>query len=265
MKELHIYDDFLTTFLDKKLTDEHKAIVYEIRAKISPVLGFIPRAIPNYTNHGVQHSTNVAKLFSNFSQNLYTFKHELSEPETYLISLCIWLHDVGCLIANEDGEDTHHLKSIEVLESNAFSRLRKRIDVDDFNCIKAMILFHSSSEKDLNDVPVCEMANVRLKLICAIFRLLDDCDISGGRNSDILYNLLTEKNLLDKQSIPHWRAHISIGAVGFYQDKFVVECANVCDGERSIKNLADELAKINKVFKEAGFPTFTLSVIPPEY
>lgn len=258
MKGLHIYPEII---LDKSLTDEHKVKVQEIISSVMQVLGFIPRTTPNLTDHGVQHSKNLMEIFNNFSQNLDKLGFPLSEPEKYLLTLSIWLHDVGLLITDEKDKERHSVNSIKVMESKAFSMLHDILGKDVFNHLKYIVKYHSS-HTELTEVPQHKtIPDVRLRLICAIFRLIDGCDITSARTSKVLYNLLTENKLLEKNSLKHWKSHLSIVSAIFQQKDLVVDCDSKTDGSFAINHLKDDLEAINKIFRTENFPEFQLSVV----
>jgi len=262
LKESHIYAGIV---LDKSLTAEHNVKVQQVISAVTQVLGFLPRAAPNLTDHGVQHSKNLMDIFSNFSQNLERLDVMLSEPEKYLLTLGIWLHDVGLLITDEKDKKAHGKNSIKVMESKAFSMLHDILGKDVFNSLKYVVKYHSS-DTDLKDVPQYKlMQDVRLRLVCTIFRLIDGCDITSARASRVLYNLLTENGLLNDESLKHWKAHISIVSAVFQQEKLVVDCDNESDGLFIIDHLKGELETVNQIFKEELFPEFQLLVVQSDF
>lgn len=265
MKGLHIYSEF-NSILDKNLTVEHKAKVQEIMSLAMPLLGFLPRTAPNLTDHGVRHSNNLMEIFDNFSQNLEKLGFTLSKQENYLLIIGIWLHDVGLLITDEKDKDgKHNINSIKVLESKAFSMLCEILGKDVFKCLKYVVKYHTS-RTNLEEVPQHEIIpNVRLRLICAIFRLIDSCDITSARTSGVLYNVLTENGLLKDDSLPHWKAHLSIVSAVFQQRALVVDCDNKSDGELHTTHLKNDLEAINKIFKAEKFPEFQLAVIQSDF
>jgi len=127
----------LTEDLDRiGLEDGHKALVVQVAGYVRQILNYLPRAIPDYTDHGVQHSNNLIRIFRNFLRNLQCFDLSLSEEEKWLVCLAIWLHDVGCLVTKEQEKEKHNLYSVEILQRPEFHMLVDILGGDIVKCLK---------------------------------------------------------------------------------------------------------------------------------
>jgi hypothetical protein len=217
--------------------------------------------MPDFTDHGIQHSNDLMRILSNFCKNLEDFNLELSEEEKYLICLAIWLHDIGVLITREEEKEKHNENSVKVLESKEFEMLTDIFGKDKTKCLKYVIKLHSS-HADLESVPKHTiLPDVRLKLICAIFRLIDGCDITSARTTRVLYNLLSENNLLKADSQPYWAAHLCISSAVFQKGEIIVDCDDIAAAKLLTDHLIKDLDPINKVFREEKFPEFNVRVV----
>ncbi|MGE5556721.1 MAG: hypothetical protein ACM3UY_10780 [Methanocella sp.] len=263
MKEPQIYAE-ISNLIDTNLTEQHKVKIQETVSFVRQVLGFLPRAVPDYTDHGIQHSLNLMTIFNNYSLNISKLGYTFTEQENYLLTLAIWIHDIGLLITKEEEKSKHNENSIKVMESHEFTMLEDILGKDVFRCLKYVVKFHSS-HTDLNLVPKHEIIpNVRLRLICAVFRLLDGCDITSARTTRVLYNLLAANGLLKADSIPFWKAHLSISSAVFQGNDLIVDCDNLEDAKLLTSHLEKDLVPINKILSEEKFPEFKFSVVQSE-
>ena len=238
----------------------------QISVYVQQLLNYLPRAIPDYTDHGVQHSSNLTRLFCNFVQNLEkNFKGaELTEEERWLVCLAIWLHDIGCLLTTEEEKAKHNKYSVEMLQRPEFHILADMLGDDMLKCVKFVVISHSSSY-DLKNIPSEPIhSKIRLRLICAIFRLMDGCDITSARTKKVLYELLKAYKLLDDESMKFWEAHRSISSVVFERKEIVIDCDDVDKAELLVKHLENDLEKINQTLAEEQFPIFAVRKVSME-
>ena len=226
-----------------------------VKAYVEPILAYLPKGIPHHTDHGLRHSNNLLRLLVDFTKNFPGFV--ASQEEKLLLYLAIHLHDVGCIL----GRFQHNKKSIKLLRHRRFSFLEDRVGKDLLACLNFVILSHSS-DYDLSRVPRQPIhSNVRLRLICAIFRLLDECDISSARISKALYDILTTYSKLNPKSLPFWEAHLNILTVIFRENDIIIGTGNLTKTRALIGPLRNKLKKINIVFEEEGFPRLNLNVV----
>lgn len=246
------------------LDERHRSAVVQVAGLVQQVLNYLPRSIPQYTDHGVQHSNNLMRRFSNFLENLQEFNLELTEEERWLVCLAIWLHDIGCLIAEEGEREKHNEYSVQLLERVEFGILEDILGSDILKCLKFVVISHSSNYC-LEQVPKEPLhPNIRLRLICAIFRLLDGCDITSARTKRVLYEILKAYNLLDQKSKKFWEAHRSISSAVFEGDTIKIDCDNTDTAELLIEHLEKDLREINRIFSEERFPTFRIEAVSIE-
>lgn len=242
------------------LPGEYKIGVNATVLSVRPLLHYLPSRIPSYTDHGVLHSENLMRLLCNFLNNWTgtRFKNE----EKYLLSVAVWLHDIGCLL----GRDNHNEKSVALLRHSRFSFLDNFLNGDLKACLKYIIIAHSSTY-DLNKIPTTSFhKDVRLDLSCATFRLMDGCDITDARTKAILYDILKTHNLISKKSRDFWKCHLStIGAVFSRNDiNITYRKGKRKEANRLVAHLNEDLEKLNRIFGKHGM-TFELKLRPSEY
>ena len=231
------------------LKDEFIANIQQIESISKKILYHIPMTLGEFSDHGVGHAGNIFKYFINFLNNFKDFP--LTEEERYIICLAIWTHDLGNII----DRIVHEEHSINILEKNdAFLHIDETLGKDIVECLKFIIRSHRS-KFDLVSMKDMEIhQNIRLKLICSIFRLLDNCDITASRISLALYSILNEHFPMKQDSVPYWEAHKSIISVVLSEQKIVIVYENYKIAKILIDDLEKNLAVINKVFEEFGFP-----------
>jgi len=245
------------------LPEEYQAIVMEVEVIARRILSYIPRGIKDYPEHGVVHSENLLLLFKNFLNNFS--KSDLNFHFTYseklLICLSIWLHDIGCIF----GRERHSENSVKLLEEiDEFKHLKNRIGASLFECLKYIIISHSSWY-DFSKLPRNTIdPGVDLLKTCAVFRLLDACDLSSERVK-VIYDILKKYGLLNQKSRIYWEAHLNIISVVFDNDVIIINCRNKESTEQLIKHFEEELESVNSIFCEIGMPKLKLHVVVEDF
>jgi hypothetical protein len=257
-------DDELTTeqILEKLgLDDKEIAIIRDLKWYVTPILNFIPRTIPEYTDHGVRHSENILQLLVEFKQNLANTlpSFSFSKQELFLLALSACVHDIGCIIERPK----HNLESARLLTKDpSFSNLPDKLGGDLLKCLELIVMAHSSNFTDLAAIRKGKINNkVNVRLMCAIFRLLDGCEISSARISSCLYAILIKNGLMkEEEEAKFWESHLNIIGLYFEGNRIVIDCEDTSKADLIISHLKDDLEKINEVFTDEGFPAFTVEV-----
>lgn len=247
-------------YLDKiGLSPDYQAVVLEVEAIAKRILSFLPRSLQEYPEHGVAHSENLFGLFQNFLDNFG--QNIFSEEEKLLICLAIWLHDIGCIL----GRERHSENSVRLLrEIKEFRSLGARIGDSLFECLKYVIMSHSSWY-DLSNIPTHPIhPKVNLLKVCAVFRLLDGCDLSSERIK-VIYEILEKYGLLSENSKKFWKAHLEIVSVIFRDNTVIINCKNQGSAEPLIKHFKDELDKINNAFHKANLPKLEVEIVELDF
>lgn len=243
----------------KTLSPDKTAHLIEIRGFVTPLLHFLPRSIPDYTPHGVSHSENLLRLLENFRENCQD--DNFSEEELFLLMASIWIHDVGILITPQEEKYKHAKMTAVLLESTSFNFIQSIINKNLIICLSYIILSHQSSF-DFDMVPREPIHHkVRLPLICAIFRLLDACDISASRVNPNLFNILTENNLLEEDNKKYWEAHSAIVSVVFNKEIIDIWVEDKEKASLYTEHFEKDIKSINEVFEEySGWKPFQVRI-----
>ncbi len=242
------------------LEPKYRVVILELSTYVTPILNFIPQTIPNYTDHGTRHSLNILANILKFKKNLTQVfpSFSFSQEELFLLALSAYVHDIGCIV----GRKEHNKHSARLLtEDSCFSFLHDKIGADLLGCLKLTVLAHSS-DFNLNKLSKeRSIENVRLRLICAIFRLMDACEVSAARISKTLYDILVRNGKLKHPNTEFWEGHLSIIDLFFEKQNIVIACDDASKPIETIKHLEEDLVAINKVFEGEKFPLFKLKVI----
>jgi hypothetical protein len=237
------------------LTEESISKIQMVQRITIKILHYLPFEIGKYTDHGVAHSEDLEDLFvSLIKTNAYI---NLSEKEKFLIILAIWTHDIGNIIDRL----THEKKSVDILnEMPFFSSLKSQIGSQHFACLIDIIYSHRADYDLIGMEERHYHHDVRTKLVCALFRLLDSCDLSYNRNSIQFYDILKKYNPLEPEHIPHWEGHNSIDSVTINEYVIEIGYSDITKSKFLIDHLKDDLKKINPIFTSTpyNFSPFTV-------
>lgn len=238
------------------MKEEYQSIVLYTKGYVEHILSFLPISIHDFTDHGMLHSNNLLKLFVRFTKRVSGFS--FSQEEKLLICLAIYVHDVGCII----GRPEHNKKSAKlIMKHTSFSYLQSQIGSDLLNCLKCIVLSHSS-DYDLQRIqkePIHDKVNLRA--VCALFRLLDGCEISSARVSKPLYDILTSYNKIKRQHRKYWDAHISIISLVFRNNRIIIDSNNLSKTRLVSNHLKKDLREINRIFEEENLPQLTVELL----
>lgn len=233
-----------------KLTDDNKSVVIFVGNLITPLLHWIPRGIPEYTDHGILHSSNVLRNV----RNLVTeYPVTFTEDEKYILALSAILHDIGCLI----GRDSHNEKSIKILSKPQFETFRIEIGSLFYRALQVVIIAHSKNY-DLNKIPADPSPDIRLKFISAIFRLADAIDVNALRVKELLLEILVDENLLDNASEAIWRSHLEIENILIEKNILKPQIYDITVAKHCLDELEKELSSINPILSKLNYPVFLL-------
>lgn len=238
------------------MSNEHYTKVLEVRKVVEPILSFLPRSIPHFTDHGIRHSNNLLRLLIRYINNFTSI--ELREEEKFLLALAIHIHDVGCII----GRSKHGKKSKKLIQEHpSFCLLKEIVEPDLLNCLALIISAHTN-DFDLQKIKAAPFnVNVRHKFVCTLFRLLDACEITSARISPTLYSILRSYNKIKLSSIKHWESSLSIGSLVFSGNDIVIRYSNRRKASLQTKHLKEDLKKINLSFKTDNFPELNITLV----
>jgi len=210
----------------------------------------MPRGIPEYTDHGVLHSNNVLRYIRDIMKE---YPVELSEEERFILAICSFLHDIGCIV----GREKHNERTITILSRKQFDFIRFLLGQTRYRALECVIIAHCRSF-DLSKVPNDPSPEIRLKLISALFRLADACDVSAVRIKRVLLEVLIDEHLLDQKSEEIWKSHLQIENVLIKEHKIKPQIYDKKLAEPCLANMREELTSINLTLSELGHPVFIL-------
>lgn len=207
-------------------------------------LKFVPRRIPNYPSHGIDHSENIIELLNKFISN---WQIELSEKEAYLLYLGAWTHDIGCIVDRKN----HNKISARIIKKTPY--FYSYLGNDIIFPLQYVVESHSSSY-DLENIPE-NYLEIRLQLICSIFRLLDACEIVSTKCPNEVYEYIKKSLKNDNQK--YWLGHMNIIGVTFKVPEIIVQVEKWNGSNIIINHMKEEIKSIEGVFhkNEMTIPT----------
>lgn len=219
---------------------------------VTPLLNRVSQGVPEFTDHGIIHTNNVLSNVCDLIQE-YPTPVKFTEVERFLLVLAAITHDIGCVV----GRDNHDEKSVKMLQSNHFKFLLETIGDLNFRALIKIIKWHRKKQ-DLEAIGQDPCYEIRLKLIAAIFRLADACDMSGSRIKRLVMDILIEEKQLPLKSEEIWKAHLQIEKIKIKGNKIQPQVYNLKLANYCISELTQELAPINQVLTKLGLPQFIL-------
>lgn len=230
----------LESILDARLYRIYRQVADDEQVK--ELLTHIENAHPNFTSHGPDHSkTVINNLLKLIPLNL---RDAFSPLEILVLLLAAWLHDIG--MADFEGtlakclseEERREMRTL--LRSNHASRSRQYI-LDQSNYqrlllgpalaqIVGVVCYAHVNEYDLTRIKLKwgpirtyeEYGEIRTRLLAALFRLADACDLGFQRVKEILMTVYDiPKSYVE--SIPHLKGGLLISNVLVRGKRIVVQ------------------------------------------
>ena len=220
-------------------TPDQRRLIYHVDSYAGAFLLFLSRNIRDFSSHGSDHTLNIIENLNNFVKN---WEIELTQDEALLLYLAAWLHDIGCI----KDRDTHHEISASLLLGN--KNLVETITEKNAICLKYIILAHRS-RYPIKTVPKTH-ENIRLRMICAIFRLMDACEICYPKCPMAVYEVI--KDSLDKTSQNVWIGHNNIVGLKFIKPEILIFVNELEKCQFILDDLNKEINTIRDIFKENG-------------
>lgn len=200
----------------------------------SDYLRFIPRTLPDYSSHGIDHTIRIIRNINAFIQG---WKLTLTQDEALLLYIAAWAHDIGCI----RDRDTHQDVSVELFTS---AENLQPLEETFTYCLSKIIVAHRK-RFPLSSVPET-YGGVRLQLLCAIFRLMDGCEITFRRTPKVVFEEIKSK--MEQESVKIWQEHMSIREIGYKAPAILVDVTDdeVC--AEMIKDLKEEVKTVQDTF-----------------
>jgi HD superfamily phosphodiesterase len=235
------------------LSEDYRDIVYNYFVLATPLLHYVPRGIPQYTDHGILHTTNV---LNNVRNILNEYPVPFTIDEKFILALSCIFHDIGCLIDREN----HNKTSVRILDGSDFDKLRKDLHPLHYKALIQTILAHSTNHNLLATADVLSK-KIRLKAICAIFRLADACDQNSKRVNKLLFNILVKEKSLEELTQQIWNAHLNVENIVIKKTTIKLMVHDPLLARHCIDDLHAELPPINTALASVNLPTFNIELI----
>jgi hypothetical protein len=209
-------------------------------------LRYLPREIPHYPSHGSDHSINIIELVDDFVDK---WDANLTPVEIYLLYVSAWTHDMGCLIKRED----HQIHSLTILDN--IEMINELLGKELYTCLKYIVKYHSSKEH-LCEVPQ-KWGSIHLQKICAIFRVLDACDITEKKCPKGVYDIIINAvPPLKEDANQYWIAHMNIESLQFELPEITIYFRDYSKCKLVILRLKDEINdEVRKILSENDVTT----------
>jgi hypothetical protein len=230
------------------LTGRQKSIVFIAANCSESILRFIPRTLKNYPSHGIDHTLNIIELTNKF---LERWGISLRRDERFILYLAAWLHDIGCISTRKN----HNRKSIELLEENqSLCTLLNSCDNEIFTNLCDVIRCHSKSNSKKNGIETVpkKRGKIRTQYLCAIFRLMDACEITKSKCPIEVFNAIKGSLETDTNAMEFWEGHINITDVIFKKPHIEIyhKKGKAKKIERITSELKIEVLSIQDIFRE---------------
>lgn len=218
-------------------TPDQRMLIYLVESYSLQFLIFLSREIPDYSSHGLDHSMHIIKNINAF---ILSWKIKLLQDEALLLYLAAWIHDIGCIKDREN----HHEVSVELMLNN--KSLYESLTEKNAICLKYLILAHRA-RYSIESVPK-NYEEIRLRMICSIFRLMDACEICYMKCPKAVYDVI-ETTLNDK-SKEIWNAHMNIIGLTFKKPQIQILVNDINKCQFIIDDLKKEINTIEGTFRE---------------
>jgi exopolyphosphatase/pppGpp-phosphohydrolase len=231
--------------------------LFEIEEIAITILPYVhsTRQMKYFTNHEKSHSQKVLKYINEIIDMCDLSGINLNEAEKSILRCACWLHDLGCIYDRKN----HAKESVKIIEILCE---KGHIDLKAIkNEVEKVVLTHStkglSKLKDIEEEKKIEgyPNRIRLRLLCVLFKLADECDIDRLRAPEAVYDIL--ENKMPEYSKHWWKGHENVASVKFSIENKKILIIMSSKGDKEIagslkKTLEDE--RISKVLERYGFP-----------
>jgi len=229
------------------VSEHQKITLFTISKNAEGFLRFLSRTIQNYPSHGIDHSVNIIRLINDFTEK---WEIDLNPDERFILYAAAWLHDIGCI---RDRKQHNILSAKILLKNESICNAINDMDNDLLFILKVVIESHSSSY-DIDTVPL-KRGTVRVRLISAIFRLLDACEITNVKCprpvfEEIKEDLKSPDGTVDTEAIEFWEGHMNIKYIGFSRPNIEIITNDFQKTRTIIDRLKAEIGSIQHIFQE---------------
>ncbi|NMB78029.1 MAG: hypothetical protein GYA23_02910 [Methanomicrobiales archaeon] len=195
-------------------------------------------------------------MINNFTDN---WTVPLTENERFVLYAAAWLHDIGCIRDRDD----HNMYSIDILlRDHDTCNYLDTIDSNLLRVLRYVIESHSKSHcpYGIDEIPE-KVGPARARLLAAIFRLMDACEITKYKcpphvfaeiRGDLTKEDENKKRIPDTKAIEFWEGHMSISYLGFNKPAIEIFINDAIKTKSIIDGLNEEIRSIEHVFHDNG-------------
>lgn len=229
------------------------ARIKSIERYVARLLPFIPRGLPVFQAHGIEHSLSIIR---NINQIIHTPGFDEQPHEVFLLYAAAWMHDLGYLHPETlVARKTHSAISARMIRQDP--TIQELVNEEEQDPLEDIIQNHDT-HADLTLV-LENSSRFRTPLLAAMFRLADAVDIGADRCPPEVYSLIQDG--LDVRSRMHWLAHQNIQKCTI--EKAVVRIKTIDPGdryfrERIIPHLEEDIRSTEVIFRRYGLNPFIL-------
>jgi predicted DNA-binding transcriptional regulator len=218
-----------------------------------------------FTDHGTPHVERVISKLNSLSELV---PDGPNEREQFFLLIGAYFHDLGmflCRLPNEPARETrlhHHERSADLVDRLVAGNF---VNLDQFEVSVTKHLVRAHRAVSLDEVPEeqsIEQSTVRTRLLAAMLRIADACDMDHTRAPEAVFRFLYDA--IPSSSRQYWRQHQIVAAVNFSREHAAIVVSVQVNGgfvERFDKmrmansvsrELQRELTSVSNVFAHYG-------------
>lgn len=264
MESVRSFFHFSDVALDQK-------IIY-IKHSVLPILRFIPRNIPDFTDHGYLHSVGILKILDELIPIVNGYcTYSLDEEDVFLLEASAYLHDIGNIRGPREihGETSANLIE-QILEE--YSSKETGFSPEEMFALKVISWAHQGNILRLLSVRnkmIRLRKDVDLGFVSALFRLADSFDIGSSRAPKLVYEII--KKELPDASKRHWLAHQALwiqSPIAFDVEEETILLFVFPDGQEDALLILEQLNRDLKdsltILSDYRFPLKKVSLATPD-
>lgn len=229
---------------------EHFEACHDVLKQTLVLLNYNNRGIPTFTDHGPNHTLGVLKFIVEI-KNQYPVL--LSSEDKMILAIAAIFHDTGCI----KERDNHNERSVLIVKMPQFSIVRGVLTREAYRFLQHVIRAHSSVF-DLLTLRNDGTNDSRLPVLCCLFRLADECDISSNRIPILILEIMQKFKVLSRKSLNIWKSHLEIEKIYLEGTKVIVQAYDEKKAKHWLKKLNKETKIISKVLVSYDKPRITV-------
>lgn len=227
--------------------------IEQIEGYASRLLPFIPRGLPVYQSHGVNHSLSIIHTINSLTA---VPDLQINPAEAFLLYLAAWLHDLGYLHPLSIYDRGMHTElSLDMIDRDP--TIQRHILPSELSLLGIIVRYHDTHT---NLTAIRETSsNVRISLITALFRIADAIDIGTDRCPPEVFELISDG--LNEHSRRHWQAHQNVIGIRISYPVIIImvrDPENPFFRRRVIAHLQEDCMTANLILKRFNLSPVTI-------